>query len=64
MPIEVVLVTQAVCDLCNRAHAVLDRLGHQYDLSVRTVSLTTPEGEALARATIHSLLEALKVAPA
>ena len=46
MTIEVVLVTQAACDLCDHARAVLDRLGTDYDLNVRTVSLTTREGEA------------------
>lgn len=49
MTIEVVLVTQSACDLCERASSVLDRLGAEYDLNVRTASLTTPEGEALAR---------------
>ena len=49
MTIEVVLVTQPACDLCERAYSVFDRLGAAYDLNVRSVSLTTPEGEDLAR---------------
>ncbi len=45
---EAVLLTQAACRLCDQAKETLDRLALEYGLSVATVDLGSPEGEALA----------------
>ncbi len=48
---EVVLLTQDHCASCDGAKRLLDRLGAEYDLTVREVDLGSPEGEAIARET-------------
>jgi hypothetical protein len=46
--IEVLLLTQEQCSFCDHAKAVLDRLGGEYPLSVRTLELASADGQALA----------------
>ena len=45
---EVTLLTQDNCAFCDQAKDILDRLSGEYALSVSTVDLATPEGQALA----------------
>lgn len=45
---EIVLLTQESCAFCDQAKEILDRLAAQYDVSVSTVDLGTPEGQQLA----------------
>lgn len=45
---EIVLLTQESCAFCDQAKEILDRLAAQYDVSVSTVDLGTPEGQRLA----------------
>ncbi len=47
-PVEVLLLTQAHCGLCDHAKRVLDRLASQYPLEVTALDLASPEGRALA----------------
>ncbi|SRR6266704_5395962 len=46
--IEVLLLTQEQCSFCDQAKAILDRLGAEYPLSVRTLELLSRDGQALA----------------
>jgi len=46
--LEVLVLTQAQCHWCDEAKAVLARLAEEYALSVTTLDVATPEGEALA----------------
>lgn len=46
---EVVLLTRADCDFCDAAKVVLARLAPEFDLSVRTLDMSSAEGEVLAR---------------
>lgn len=46
--VEVTLLTQPDCGLCQHAKKVLSRLAGDFALEVREVDLTTPEGQALA----------------
>ena len=46
--IHVLVLTREQCHWCDEAKAVLARLAAIYDLSVDTLDITTPEGEALA----------------
>lgn len=48
--VDIMLLTQDDCSSCDDAKRLLDRLGAEYPLDVRTVDLTTPEGEQLASA--------------
>lgn len=50
MSVRITLLTKSDCGLCEHAKAVLQRLGREFDLSVREVDLATPEGHALATA--------------
>lgn len=45
---NVVLLTQENCAFCTEAKAILERLASEYDLTISTLDLGTPEGEALA----------------
>ena len=45
--VEVTLLTQPDCGLCEHAKHVLSRLAGEFALDVREVDLTTPEGQAL-----------------
>jgi hypothetical protein len=47
-PVEVLLLTQDHCSLCDHAKRVLERLATQYPLQLTTLDLATPEGRALA----------------
>jgi Glutaredoxin-like domain (DUF836) len=45
---EVLLVTQAHCSLCEHAKQILDRLATEYPLRITVVDLAAAEGRALA----------------
>lgn len=45
---DVLLLTQANCAFCDQAKALLERFAAQYPLTVRTLDLGTPEGQAHA----------------
>lgn len=45
---EVLLLTQENCGFCAQAKEILDRLSSEYQLSVTTLDLNSPEGQALA----------------
>lgn len=45
---DVLLLTQAQCGFCEQAKALLDQLAAEYPLTIATLDLNTPEGEALA----------------
>lgn len=45
---EVTLLTQADCGWCEHAKQVLERLGTEFPLTVITLELDSPEGQALA----------------
>lgn len=47
-PIEVTLLTQDLCKLCDEAKAVLHRLGGEFPVHVTTVSLGSERGKQLA----------------
>ncbi len=42
------ILTQEHCGFCEQAKEVLDRLAPEYGLSVSTLDLDSPKGEALA----------------
>ena len=46
--LEVLILTQERCDLCERAERVVGRLAEQYPLRVRALDLETPRGRELA----------------
>jgi glutaredoxin len=46
--LEVVVLTQDSCDLCDRAKTLLEGLRAEYALDIRTRDLASPEGRALA----------------
>ena len=48
MMLGVLILTQENCDSCDSAEAMLDRLSHEYPLSVSTLSLESAAGQALA----------------
>lgn len=45
---EITLLTQENCAFCDQAREVLRRLSAEYPISVSTLDLGTPEGQALA----------------
>jgi glutaredoxin len=45
---EVLLLTQENCGFCAQAREILDRLSGEYQLSVTTLDLNSPEGQVLA----------------
>ena len=45
---EVLLLTQENCEFCTQAKEILARLSGEYELSVTTLDLNAPEGQALA----------------
>ena len=47
-PLPVTLLTQAHCAFCDQAKEILARLATEYPLTVTTVDLASPEGQALA----------------
>lgn len=44
----VLILTQENCDFCDAAKALFDRLSREYPLSISTLSLQSPAGQALA----------------
>lgn len=46
--VEVLLLTQAHCGLCEHAKRVLERLAGEYPLQVTVCDLASPEGRELA----------------
>ena len=46
--VEVVLLTKPDCSFCDGAKEMLERLGTEFPLTLRPVSLESPEGQALA----------------
>lgn len=48
MPLDVTFVTAPRCHFCAHGREVLDALVERYDLRVREVALTSPEGRAEA----------------
>ena len=49
MPIDILVLVQSDCAFCDRAHEILDRLGHEYPLAVHTLDIDTEEGRRLAQ---------------
>lgn len=47
MSLEITLLTQPDCGLCDHAKQVLARLAGEFSYQVREVDLTTAEGQAL-----------------
>jgi glutaredoxin len=45
---EIVLLTQASCRFCDQAKETLDRLADEYDFSMTTLDLASPDGRGLA----------------
>lgn len=45
---DVVILTQTHCHFCDHAEEILGRLGTEFELSVRRVELSSPEGRSLA----------------
>lgn len=48
MAISITLLTQEGCDQCGKAERSLERLAAEFDLQVRTLDVTEPEGRSLA----------------
>lgn len=46
---QLTLISQAGCDLCEHAHSILERLTTEYPIEVRIVDLATAEGQSLAQ---------------
>jgi hypothetical protein len=47
-PVEITLLTQTSCAMCDLAKGILGRLGEEYPLSVTEVDLRSDEGRRLA----------------
>jgi glutaredoxin len=47
-PVQITLLTQTSCAMCELAKEILARLGNEYPLSVTEVDLRTDEGKRLA----------------
>jgi glutaredoxin len=47
-PVQITLLTQTSCGMCELAKEILARLGNEYPLSVTEVDLRTDEGRRLA----------------
>ena len=47
-PVQITLLTQTSCGMCELAKEILARLGNEYLLSVTDVDLRTDEGNRLA----------------
>lgn len=45
---QVVILTQENCTFCEQAKEIVARLAEDYDLSVATLDLGSPEGQTLA----------------
>ncbi len=53
-PVDVLLLTQARCDFCDRAKALLERLGSDFELRVSELDLRSPDGRRIAES--HGIL--------
>jgi len=49
MILSVLILVQEKCDFCDSARIMLDRLSRECPLSVSTLSLASPAGQALAQ---------------
>jgi hypothetical protein len=47
-PVEITLLTQTPCAMCDLAKGILGRLGEEYPLAVTEVDLRSDEGRRLA----------------
>jgi hypothetical protein len=47
-PVEVLLLTEESCTYCDHARDVLARVGREFPMTVRSLELASPEGEAMA----------------
>ncbi|MDQ3303650.1 MAG: glutaredoxin family protein [Actinomycetota bacterium] len=47
--VDATLLTRENCAFCDQAKETLDRLSSEYGISVSTLDLDSPEGQALAR---------------
>ena len=47
--IRLTLLTQAHCDFCEHAQETLHRLANEYALTITTLDIGSPEGQALAQ---------------
>ena len=45
---NILLLTQENCHFCDMAKEMLDRLSSEYNFSVSTIDLNTPEGQEIA----------------
>lgn len=45
---EIVLLTQQDCAMCDDAHHLLDEIARDHPIRIRTVDLATAEGQAMA----------------
>lgn len=61
MSVQITLLTQPSCALCDHAKEVLDRLTGEFDLTVRELAVATPEGQRLAVASGMAFPPALLV---
>lgn len=48
MTVRILLLTRENCAYCDAAKAILDRLAAKYPLAIATLSLDSPDGQALA----------------
>ena len=48
-PVQITLLTQTSCAMCELAKEILSRLGNEYPLSVTEVDLHTDEGRTTCR---------------
>jgi thiol-disulfide isomerase/thioredoxin len=48
MSMEVVLITTSRCEFCDDAHRTFERLAREYSLSITTIDLDSPTGQAFA----------------
>jgi hypothetical protein len=46
--LDVLILVRAGCHFCRDAQAMLDGLADEYPLGIRTLDMTTPEGERIA----------------
>lgn len=47
-PVQIILLTQSCCGLCDHAKDVLDRVGRDYPLQITEIDLASLDGQRLA----------------
>ncbi|HJT02620.1 MAG TPA: glutaredoxin family protein [Pseudonocardiaceae bacterium] len=47
-PVQIILLTQSRCGLCDQAKDVIDRVGRDYPLQITEIDLTSLDGQRLA----------------